>query len=66
MASYRGWGHSAWQDATQLAHAADVSRLLLFHHAPGRTDDALDEIVLDAVKLFPGTEAAAERLVIHA
>jgi phosphoribosyl 1,2-cyclic phosphodiesterase len=65
MASYRGWGHSSWQDATQLAHAADVSRLLLFHHAPSRTDDALEGIGSEAVKLFPDTEVAAEGLVIH-
>jgi phosphoribosyl 1,2-cyclic phosphodiesterase len=65
MASHRGWGHSSWQDAAQLAHAADASRLLLFHHAPERTDEELDEIGSHAAKLFPATEVASEGLAIR-
>ena len=41
----RGWGHSTFEDATDLAMAADVKRLGLFHHAPERTDDDLDRQV---------------------
>jgi phosphoribosyl 1,2-cyclic phosphodiesterase len=65
MTLYRGWGHSSWQDATQLAYAAEASRLVLFHHAPGRTDDELDEIGSHAARLFPQTEVASEGLAIH-
>jgi phosphoribosyl 1,2-cyclic phosphodiesterase len=35
-------GHAAIDYAVTLARAADVGRLLAFHHAPGRTDDDLD------------------------
>ena len=41
----RGWGHSSYTDATDLAIEAGVQRLGLFHHDPDRTDDDLDRQV---------------------
>ena len=38
----RGWGHSTFEDAVDLAMDAGVRRLGLFHHDPDRTDDELD------------------------
>jgi phosphoribosyl 1,2-cyclic phosphodiesterase len=38
----RGWGHSTFADATDLAIEAGVKRLGLIHHDPNRTDDDLD------------------------
>jgi phosphoribosyl 1,2-cyclic phosphodiesterase len=38
------YGHSTVQDAIRLAHECGVRRLVLFHHGPARTDDALDAI----------------------
>lgn len=38
----RGWGHSTFSDATDLAIAAGVKCLGLIHHDPNRTDDDLD------------------------
>lgn len=46
-ARIRGWGHSRVSDAVRLAEDAGARRLLLFHHAPERSDDALDAIVED-------------------
>lgn len=37
-----GWGHSILPDVCELAEAADVGHLVLFHHDPDRTDDELD------------------------
>lgn len=42
---FAGWGHSTFRDAVRLAEDAGVRKLLLFHHAPERTDAELDEIV---------------------
>lgn len=39
-----GWGHSILRDVCRLARAARVDHLVLFHHDPDRTDDALDEM----------------------
>ncbi len=41
----RGWGHSTYQDALDLALDAGVRRLGLFHHDPDRSDDDLDRNV---------------------
>jgi phosphoribosyl 1,2-cyclic phosphodiesterase len=38
------YGHATVQDAIDLAVAVAARRLVLFHHGPARTDDALDEI----------------------
>lgn len=39
-----GWGHSSMDDAIVFASMADVKRLLMAHHDPGRTDDMLNEM----------------------
>jgi phosphoribosyl 1,2-cyclic phosphodiesterase len=40
-----GWGHSTHEDAVALALEAEVERLVLFHHHPERTDEAVDRCV---------------------
>ncbi len=40
----RGWGHSVWTDVLDLAIAARVKRLVLFHHDPDHSDSTLDGI----------------------
>jgi hypothetical protein len=40
----RGWGHSAWTDALDLAIAARVKHLILFHHDPDHSDSFLDAV----------------------
>ena len=41
----RGWGHSTYAQAIDLAIEAGVKSLVLFHHDPDRTDDDLDRQV---------------------
>jgi phosphoribosyl 1,2-cyclic phosphodiesterase len=41
------YGHSTIADAIDVAEKAQVGHLVLFHHGPARTDDALDEILAD-------------------
>jgi phosphoribosyl 1,2-cyclic phosphodiesterase len=40
---HRGWGHSTYEDAVELALDAGVETLVLFHHKPERTDDEVDQ-----------------------
>ena len=40
----RGWGHSSWSDALDIAISAGVKHLQLFHHDPDHSDSCLDEI----------------------
>lgn len=62
---FRGWGHSTWQEGVRLCAAADVGRLVLFHHLPGRTDAVLDRIAEEADGLLPGTLVAREGLTLE-
>jgi phosphoribosyl 1,2-cyclic phosphodiesterase len=40
-----GWGHSAIEDVIEMAAAADVEHLYLFHHDPTRSDADINRIV---------------------
>jgi len=40
-----GWGHGTYHSGIALAEEAGVSRVLLTHHDPTRTEDALDAIL---------------------
>lgn len=59
-ASRRGWGHSTWEEAVRMATAAGVKQLVLFHHDPLRSDDAMDSIVEDARSGFANCIGARE------
>ena len=39
------WGHSSSEHAVALAEEAGVRALALFHHAPDRTDDDIDQLL---------------------
>ncbi|MCT4535995.1 MBL fold metallo-hydrolase [Halodesulfovibrio sp.] len=41
----KGWGHSSWEQALELAIAAEVQQLGLFHHDADRTDLQIRGIV---------------------
>lgn len=41
-------GHASPEYCVELAREAGVRTLVLFHHAPSRTDDEVDEILADA------------------
>lgn len=59
-ASRRGWGHSTWGEAVEVARRAQVGRLALFHHDPRRDDDTLAIIEDRARALLRGAFAARE------
>jgi phosphoribosyl 1,2-cyclic phosphodiesterase len=61
-----GWGHSTWQAGAELARAAGVAQLVLFHHDPNRTDAQLAAIEADAQRELPGTIAAREGIELRA
>ena len=61
--SRRSWGHSTWEAAVELARAAMVKRLILFHH--GNCDDIVAEMERKARERFQGTTAAYEGLEIE-
>lgn len=48
MPHKRGFGHSLVEDVLKLGQYARPKELVLFHHDPDRSDDALDRIGADA------------------
>ncbi|HXE75355.1 MAG TPA: MBL fold metallo-hydrolase [Candidatus Xenobia bacterium] len=65
VAERKGWGHSSWQAATELARAAEVKNLILFHHEPTHSDEVLDAILVRARGAFANTHSATETLVVE-
>jgi len=61
-----GWGHSTWLAGAELARAAGVPQLVLFHHDPNRTDAQLAAIEAEAQRDLAGTVAAREGMVLCA
>ncbi|HEX2571039.1 MAG TPA: MBL fold metallo-hydrolase [Polyangia bacterium] len=59
-ASKIGWGHSTIDYVIEMALAAGVKRLALFHHDPLRTDDAIDALVDKARVLLSQAGEAME------
>ena len=60
-----GWGHSTWQEAVKVAKAANVKRLVIFHHDPLHNDDFLDHVGEQASQEFPNTIMAREGQTIQ-
>ncbi len=52
---FRGWGHSSYLEAVELAAEAGVKQLVLFHHRPEHDDGTIDAVVEKA-------QAAATKL----
>ena len=56
----RGWGHSTFQAVTDLAIAARVRRLGIFHHDPRHLDEDLDRLVGECRERIAGRGSAVE------
>lgn len=61
----RGWGHSSWEQAVEVALAARVKRLALFHHDPEHDDAFLLGIEREAQRLFSNAFLAREGLELE-
>jgi ribonuclease BN (tRNA processing enzyme) len=64
LPQHRGWGHSDWRQCTEFAAANGIGGLWLFHHKPGRSDQALADIRVEAQKIFARTDTASEETFI--
>ncbi len=60
MAVHRGWGHSDPNSVVRLAIEAGVKKLLLFHHDPWRTDEAVADMVTRCRELLADAHSDIE------
>jgi phosphoribosyl 1,2-cyclic phosphodiesterase len=51
-AAHLGWGHSAISHTVTMGRRANVRQLVLFHHDPSHTDEDLDRLLVDAIRLW--------------
>ena len=65
LKSKKGWGHSSWEQAVEVALQAGVKRLALFHHDPEHNDSFLLNMEKEAQRIFPGAFFARESLEIE-
>jgi phosphoribosyl 1,2-cyclic phosphodiesterase len=59
--SCRGWGHSTWGKGVELARAAGVKALAIFHLFPGHDDAFLKEAEAQMQTVMPTAFVARER-----
>lgn len=55
-ASRVGWGHSCVSQVADLAHRAEVGKLVLFHHDHAHDDDAIDRKVATASEILQSSK----------
>jgi len=61
---YKGWGHSTWKQAVDVAIKAKVRKLIITHHDPDHDDDFLDQMEQASKKEFPNCEFAKEGMEV--
>ncbi|HXZ42688.1 MAG TPA: MBL fold metallo-hydrolase [Terriglobales bacterium] len=61
----RGWGHSHWREAVNVAMQSGAKELILFHHDPDHDDACIDKVVREARNYYPRVRAAAEGMQIE-
>jgi phosphoribosyl 1,2-cyclic phosphodiesterase len=64
LPQHKGWGHGDWNQCAEFASANGIGGLWLFHHKPGRSDQALADIRVEAQKVFAKTDTASEETFI--
>ncbi len=65
FSSKQGWGHSTWRMAINVAQAAQVKQLVLFHHDPEHSDEMLEHVEKEARAIFPATRLAREGMTVE-
>ena len=60
----RGWGHSSYEQALEVAHQAGVHQLIMTHHDPDHDDDFLWQMEKSCQTKFPNCFLAREGMEI--
>jgi phosphoribosyl 1,2-cyclic phosphodiesterase len=61
---HKGWGHSSWEQAVEVAIRAKVKRLIITHHDPDHNDDFLDSLEKKCQEIFPNSIFAKEGMEV--
>lgn len=61
---YKGWGHSSYAQALEVAEKAQVKQLIITHHDPDHNDEFLNEVEEQCQVRFPNVFLAREKMEI--
>jgi len=64
LSRFKGWGHSSWEQAVEVAKQANVKQLVITHHDPDHNDDFLRDIEKQVQAQFPNAMLAREKMEI--
>lgn len=62
--TFKGWGHSTWQEGIKIADAAGVDTFIAFHHDPEHDDEKMNQIEKEMEKARPGSVVAREGMTV--
>ena len=65
LEKFKGWGHSSYGEAIDVANKANVKTLVLFHYSPNYNDDEVYRIEKEAKKTFKNNIASKQGLKIN-
>jgi phosphoribosyl 1,2-cyclic phosphodiesterase len=65
LEAHRGWGHSSFAQAIEVAESAGVKKLVITHHDPEHNDAFLTKIEKDCQSRFPNCVLAREKMEIQ-
>jgi phosphoribosyl 1,2-cyclic phosphodiesterase len=60
----KGWGHSSFEQAAEMAIRANVKQLVITHHDPDHDDDYLRKAEKKCQEIFPHSIFAREGMII--
>ena len=62
---HKGWGHSSWENAANVAIKTNAKNLILFHYSPTYNDTEVADLEKNALTKFPNTRASKQGLKIN-
>jgi phosphoribosyl 1,2-cyclic phosphodiesterase len=65
LSAHRGWGHSTWEQAVEVAERAGVKRLVVTHHDPDHDDVFLRDIERKVQARLPTAVLAREGMELE-
>ena len=64
LKTHKGWGHSSYDQAIEVAERAGVKKLILTHHDPDHNDAFLTKMEKECQKRFPNCILAREGIEV--
>lgn len=65
LPKHKGWGHSSWEQAVEVAKRASVKKLAITHHDPDHDDAFLRNVEKQVQAQFPNAVLAREKMEIE-